>query len=125
MSEPKDKGKFIELKFSHDLKSDQYSIGSGKEADVKLEPKLEIAPVHAIIKRSDELTIPSSPSENRTKIERITKFMMNFHVKSAAFKVQNESQYGTLIYRRQEFLVTPNTMELFQFGNLLLQLSRY
>ncbi len=117
---------FVELKFDHNFHKDQYAVGSGQGADTKLSGGSEIAPIHAIIKREEQFSLAALTNpELRKKVTRILKFATNFHVRDSVFKVQNEAEHGTLIYRKQEFVVTPNTMELFQFGNLLLQLSRY
>lgn len=48
-----------------------------------------------------------------------------FAESSCTFKIENLSRYGVVIGRAKGFVMEPNTMEIFQIGNLLVQIARY
>lgn len=64
----------------------------------------EVEEEHAVLKLAEE-----SPFAEPTSI----------------FKIENLSRFGVVIGRNKEFIMEPNTMEIFQIGNLLIQIARY
>lgn len=79
-------------------------IGSATDADIVLASSPEIEDEHAVLKLGEES--PFADSER-------------------TFRVENLSRYGVVIGRNKEFVMEPNTMEIFQVGNLLVQIARY
>ena len=92
-------------KFSFDENTinKEYKIGSAKDTDVALNPSNEVEAHHDTLK-----TAEASP----------------FAEPSSLCKMEDLSRYGVLI-KRKELIMEPNTMEIFQFENLLVQISRY
>jgi hypothetical protein len=102
-----------------------YAIGSSPQADLKLEEAFDTSLNHAEIRRTDEFCFRSLPPETLQQFLRIGTFLTNYQLKDGTFSIANAARYGTLICRSSPFLVEPGSIENFQFGNLLLQISRY
>ena len=89
------------LSFDEDTIDKECKIGSAKDTDVALSPSNEVEAHHATLKIAEE-----SPFAEPTSL----------------FRMENLSRYGVLI-KRKELVMEPNTMEIFQFENLLVQIE--
>jgi len=115
------------LQFPDELQENSYKIGISEDAVVKLSKNkyTEDSKIYANIKRHDEYKISHLPIKKQCEIFRMLKFCTNLRISDTIFKLENFGQFGTVVSREIPFLIEPNTMELFQIGNLLIQISRY
>ena len=96
------KGYSKELIFDPNEKGNDKKIGSGENSDIILGSKFDSH--YATLKLAEE-SVFADPN--------------------VMFQIENLSRYGIIIKRKKDFAMEPNTMEVFQIGNLLVQISRY
>lgn len=106
------------LQFDHSKGKDEYTVGSNKDSFIILEATPDASLTHATIKKIEGYV-------NVEESKKPCKSNERFASHEGIFRVSNSAQYGTLIFSRRTFLIPPQTMELFQFGNLMVQISRY
>jgi hypothetical protein len=99
-----DKSYSKQFNFDPSAETNDKKIGSAKDADIILTASEEVEDQHAVLKLAEE-----SPFAEITSM----------------FKIENLSRFGVVIGRSKEFIMKPNTMEIFQIGNLLVQIGRY
>ncbi len=121
----------VELGFGSGTEKTEYKIGTAEECDVKLSSETAageeeaVAEHHATLKKINEFSVEKVPPKVYGKIRKMLGFMSNLRLKDSVFKVECHGQFGVIVGRKQPFVIEPNMMEVFQIGNLLIQISRY
>eukprot|EP00831_Metopus_contortus_P007113 TRINITY_DN12720_c0_g1_i1.p1 TRINITY_DN12720_c0_g1~~TRINITY_DN12720_c0_g1_i1.p1 ORF type:complete len:338 (-),score=48.72 TRINITY_DN12720_c0_g1_i1:152-1135(-) len=116
---------FLSLLYDSYDPANEFSVGSDPSSDLVLEESSTISAHHATIKRSDEILTSDILKEKTKKALHMAYFFCNCDIKDSVFKIYSEGEYGVILYRPHPFCVEPNTMRVFQAGNLLIQISRY
>ena len=115
----------VAFPFDEESGQKQYVVGTNPQSDLKLPEGRDASPTHAEIHRNDEFSLRTLPAEVQHKILCLGTFLTNYQMKDSTFNLSSSARHGTIIYRRCPFLVEPGSIENFQFGDLLVQISRY